>query len=101
MGLTSITNIFAPFSPSTLTQASLLLQAVIVRGENASEGRIIESIEPAWREIARLMQRDPSVIYQIDHRKWEEIIAGAYKQAGFEEVILTPPSGDFAAMSSR
>ena len=55
-----------------------------------SDGRLIESIEPAWLEIARLMQRDPSVIYQIDARKWEEIIAGSYKKAGFDEVILTP-----------
>ena len=26
--------------------------------------------------------------------EWEEIIAGAYKKAGFEEVTLTPRSGD-------
>jgi len=25
---------------------------------------------------------------------WEEIIAGAYKKAGFDEVTLTPRSGD-------
>lgn len=81
-------------SYGVVTQAGLLLQAVVVPGKNASEGRIIESIEPAWLKIARLMQRDPSVIYQIDDRKWEEIIAGAYKKAGFEEVILTPRSGD-------
>jgi len=78
-----------------VAQAGLLLQAVIVPGKNTSDGRIIESVAPAWLEIARLMQRDPSAIYQIDDRKWEEIIAGAYKKAGFEEVILTPRSGDF------
>jgi restriction system protein len=82
------------FTYGVVTQAGLLLQAVVVPGKNASEGRIIESIEPAWFEIARLMQSDPSVIYQIDDRKWEEIIAGAYKKAGYEEVILTPRSGD-------
>jgi restriction system protein len=27
-------------------------------------------------------------------RLWEEIVAGAYKKAGFDEVILTPHSGD-------
>src|SRR5208337_40847 len=81
-----------------VTQAGLLLQAVIVPGKNTSDGRIIESVAPAWLEIARLMQRDPSAIYQIDDRKWEEIIAGAYKKAGFEEVILTPRSGDFGAL---
>jgi restriction system protein len=34
------------------------------------------------------------VIYQISWEKWEELIAGAYKAAGFDEVILTPRSGD-------
>ena len=39
------------------------------------------------------MQLDPKAMYQFDWRKWEEIIAGAYKAAGFD-VILTPASGD-------
>ncbi len=81
-------------SYGVVRQVSLLLQAVVVPGPRASEGRIIESIEPAWLEIARLMRHDPSIIYQIDDRKWEEIIAGAYKRAGFDEVILTPRCGD-------
>jgi restriction system protein len=34
------------------------------------------------------------VIYQIDCWKWEEILAGAYKQAGWEIVTLTPKRGD-------
>jgi restriction system protein len=33
-------------------------------------------------------------MYKIPPRKWEEIIAGAYKEAQFDEVILTPRSGD-------
>src|SRR5437879_13525388 len=31
--------------------------------------------------------------YRAD--KWEEIIAGAYRQSGFDEVTLTPRSGDY------
>jgi restriction system protein len=38
---------------------------------------------------------DASLAYQIPARKWEEIIAGAYQRAGFDEVTLTPHSGDF------
>ena len=85
----------ASVSPGVITQAGLLLQAVVIPGRNVSEGRIIESVAPAWLEIAWLMKDDPSILYQIDPRKWEEIIAGAYKKAGFEEVTLTPSSGDF------
>ena len=47
-----------------------------------------------WFEIIRLLQADPNAAFQIPPRKWEEIIAGAYKKAGFEEVTLTPRSGD-------
>ena len=32
--------------------------------------------------------------FQISPEKWEEIIAGAYNRAGFDEVTLTPRSGD-------
>jgi restriction system protein len=41
------------------------------------------------------MQKNPEIIYQLDGRKWEEIVAGAYKTAGFDEVTLTPRSGDY------
>ena len=47
-----------------------------------------------WFEIVKLLKADPSLAFQIPPRKWEEIIAGAYKKAGFEEVTLTPRSGD-------
>jgi|GEM_PF-2201078 len=78
-----------------VTQANLLLQAVVIYlGEKTHDGQLIESVAPAWLEIARLMKNHPSIIYQIDSRKWEEIIAGIYKKAGFDDVILTPRSGD-------
>jgi restriction system protein len=31
----------------------------------------------------------------LSDRQWEEIVAGAYKRAKFDEVILTPRSGDY------
>ena len=77
-----------------LNSSNLLLQAVVLKGDKTSEGHIIDSIAPAWFEIARILGDDPSLMYQIDARQWEEIIAGAYKQAGFDEVTLTLRSGD-------
>jgi restriction system protein len=41
-----------------------------------------------------LVVKDPELMYQLNPRKWEELIAGAYELAGFDEVILTPRSGD-------
>ena len=72
---------------------SVLLQAVIIPGEKNTEGQLVESVAFAWFEIVELIQRSPDAIYEIDWRKWEEIIAGAYSQQGFE-VILTPRSND-------
>jgi restriction system protein len=73
----------------------LLLQTVILRGERTSEGTLIETVTLPWFEIIALLQKDPRVAYEITADKWEEIIAGAYKRAGFEEVTLTPRSGDY------
>jgi len=78
-----------------LSQSSLMLQAVVIKGPKTDEGHIIESVAPVWFKIAQILRDDPSVMFQIDDRKWEELVAGIYKQAGFDEVTLTPRSGDF------
>jgi restriction system protein len=71
----------------------VLLQAVIVPGDRTSEGILIESIALPWYDIVKLMLANPRTIYELDWRKWEELIAGAYKREGYE-VILTPRSND-------
>lgn len=78
-----------------LDSPSLLLQAVIVPGAKTNEGQLIEAVTLPWFEIIELLTRDPSLAFQITDRKWEELIAGAYQRAGFDEVTLTPRSGDF------
>ena len=71
----------------------LLVQAVIIPADSTKEGQLIEAVAWPWFKIIEIIQKDPNVVYQLDWRKWEEIIAGAYKQQGFE-VVLTPRSGD-------
>lgn len=75
--------------------ASLLLQTVIVPGAETDEGQLIKAVSLPWFEIIEVLSRDPAFAHQIDPRTWEEIVAGAYGRAGFEEVTLTPRSGDF------
>jgi restriction system protein len=72
----------------------IMLQAVVELGDKTPEGHIIQLVSPPWFEIVEFMRRDPKAMYQFDWRKWEEIIAGAYKAAGFTVVVLTPASGD-------
>ena len=76
-----------------LDTPSLLLQAVVITGDKTAEGILIQSVAAPWFEIIGMIRRSPESIYSIHWRKWEEIIAGAYTQAGFD-VVLTPRSND-------
>jgi restriction system protein len=73
---------------------TLLLQSVVERGARTSDGDLLTAVAPAWAKIVSLLENDPTVAYKITPRKWEEIIAGAYAEAGFDEVTLTPHSAD-------
>ena len=72
----------------------LLLQTVIVSGDKTTEGRLVQAVTVPWFDIIEVLRNDPGVAFQIPAYKWEEIIAGSYARAGFDEVILTPRSGD-------
>lgn len=75
-------------------QSDILLQAVVEFQGKTEEGQLIEAVAAPWFEIVRLLKADPTAIYKIKPRKWEELIAGWYEQSGFDEVTLTPSSGD-------
>jgi restriction system protein len=67
----------------------------IIRVEgNHPDGQIVRIIDPLYKELVRAIERDSSLIYDLSPRTWEEIIAASYEKAGFDEVILTPRSGD-------
>ena len=72
----------------------IVLKAVLEFHGQSSEGLLVKAVAVPWFEILEVLRKDPDAAYQIDPRKWEEIIAGAYERAGFDEVILTPRSGD-------
>jgi len=63
-------------------------------GQDIDGGRLVRAVALPWFDLMEILRRDPAVLYQIDPWKFEEIIAGAYTRAGFDEVILTPRSGD-------
>lgn len=73
----------------------LLIKAAIVAGTvERADGLLIQSVGAAWRHVLEILKDDPNAAYQFTPRQWEEIIAGAYSEMGFDEVILTPSSGD-------
>jgi restriction system protein len=72
---------------------SVLLQQVIVPGEKTAEGELILATAFPWFKILEMIFEKPHTIYELDWRRWEEIIAGAYVEQGFD-VTLTPRSND-------
>jgi hypothetical protein len=49
--------------------SDLLLQAVIVRGDKTAEGRLLEAVTIPWFDIIALLQKDPSIAFQISPDK--------------------------------
>jgi len=80
---------------AVLPALDLMLQAVVTVGEKTDEGQIIEAVCHPWRHIVAALSRNPQLMHELDWRTWEEMIAGGYKAAGYDIVILTSRSGDF------
>jgi hypothetical protein len=72
----------------------LLIKASIEKGDAAKEGTLVESVAIPWFAILRELASNPNFLFQIPWEKLEELIAGAYKQQGWPDVVLTPRSGD-------
>ena len=73
---------------------AIAIKTLLEFGQATDEGRIVRAVALPWFEVMKMIENDPESIYKIDPFDLEEIIAGAYRQAGFDEVVLTPRSGD-------
>lgn len=80
-------------STAIVSLPTILMQAVVSLGEQAPDGHKIQAVTLPWFTLIREIERDPACLNQIDWRKLEELVAGAYEQAGYE-VVLTPRSAD-------
>ncbi|KAM3095514.1 restriction endonuclease [Phormidesmis sp. 146-12] len=69
--------------------------AILTYFDSVPDGRLITALYHPWRAIVDELSRDWNLAYKIPPHRWEEVIAGAFEQAGYDEVILTPRSGDF------
>jgi restriction system protein len=72
----------------------ILVQALIIRESKVDDGFIIRALEPAWAQIAALVARETDALFRLSPEQLEEIVAASYDKAGYDEVILTPRSGD-------
>ncbi|SLN67009.1 Restriction endonuclease [Roseovarius albus] len=73
----------------------LPMELLSVVGE-VDDGRIVNALINPWQTIFEQLEQNPNLLYEFskNHRKFEEFIAGAYENAGFDKVVLTPASGD-------
>lgn len=69
--------------------------AILSYFDSVPDGRLVAALYHPWRAMVDELSRDWSLAYKIPSHRWEEVIAGAFEQAGYDEVILTPKSGDF------
>jgi Restriction endonuclease len=67
----------------------------IVPDAPADAGTLITAVAEPWFDIIEILLKDPNAAFQIPPEQWEKIVAGAYKKANFDEVILTPRGGYF------
>jgi restriction system protein len=75
----------------------VLLESTIIRyGEKTEEGTLVTSAAAAWFEIRKQIELDPGFRFEFAEspRKFEEFIAGTYVESQFDEVTVTPRSGD-------
>ena len=71
------------------------LQALITLQGKTVDGDLVRVIEPAWMAVFALLKSDPDALHKLSPRQFEELVAASYDKAGYDEVILTPRSGDF------
>lgn len=70
-------------------------QTVVIPYDKTFEGELIRAQTIPLIAILKKIMEAPARMYDVDPRKWEEIIAATYDQSGlFDEVTLTPRSGD-------
>jgi restriction system protein len=75
-------------------KASLTVTSLIIPEGRTPSGLLVKSSSAIWASIAKALSNDWSKAFEIPPERWEEIVAGAFKNDGYDEVTLTPRSGD-------
>src|SRR4051812_15983090 len=70
-------------------RATLSTSSIIIPDRQTGEGVLIRDTSLVWNEIVQALGEDWSIAYQIPPERWEEIVAGAFRKAKYDEVVLT------------
>lgn len=74
--------------------APLVTGALLEYGDKSSEGVLILDTTAVWQQAIAYLAAHPEEMQRLGWREWEEMLAGIARQQGFDEVLLTPRSGD-------
>lgn len=77
------------------TGVELVLQGILQYVGSTSEGALVRAVATPWKLIVSQLSRNWNSAFEISDRKWEELVAAAFEQDGYDEVVLTPRSGDY------
>src|SRR5579864_4464501 len=64
--VSSAASVSAVASATVTHSPNVLMQAVVTLLGKTSEGDLIQAVAPPWFAIARMIEKNPSIIYQID-----------------------------------
>jgi restriction system protein len=76
-------------------QVPLSVSGILIPAKKTVEGLLLRSTSVIWTEVVSRLSKNWDAAYQITSEKWEEIVAGAFHKAGYDDVVLTPRSGDY------
>jgi restriction system protein len=76
------------------SRLELSVSGIIAPIRQTGEGVLVKCLSLVWSTIMDQLTGQWHLAYEIPPHKWEEIIAAAYSKAGYDEVTLTPRSGD-------
>ncbi len=85
----------APFFIMLENTTPFAFGSIIRLEEKVDEGNRIKFIRPIYKALVNKIIKNPNFIDEINPHTWEEIIAATYDKEGFDEVIVTPKSGDY------
>lgn len=80
--------------PAITVSSIVTADSPVKKLSRVSQGILVAANAIVWNLVLKEISTRPESIYEIPPLVWEEIIAAAFDKAGFDEVILTPRSGD-------
>lgn len=82
-------------SQVVIPDGELVIQAAVIGFNDPSTHQLlVRSVTIPWIEIIKALEKDPSFLDTLKPRRLEELVAEAYTQLGYKDVVLTPHSND-------